>query len=556
MTSTPVGSVQDAQKQFLDQYSKLQSYLGKIQSRCANSHEGVILAGLINRFRPIAKEYADLAVFVIEGAAAVYPRLPRRYHYGQVLDKIANHIGLLDDLVAHNQSAQRPWDEDLTALVWGIASTLKNPPILFNILSPQFQYVHFNYVNAVGIIGFPVHARAKLRMSLAVFWHEVAGYLVARARYNGELEQLAQCIQRTLDTPTPGRGSEWDVYRRLFMISKLERYSTRLAVSQDSVIVDDSSELRSYFFNPAVTGFAGNAATPTGGTSTPTNDVDSDLPWQMDWAGEFCEDLFGIMSLGLTYFRTLVDVLLQKYPSLAVGDSEHPPALLRLQVALDYLDKLLPANAAARAQVVTYLSGLLSANPNLLSSLQFGPVARSLGPGVLPLRNNSDARVLSARTDVARTEWFAQIKEIASRIVDCIMGAELLKASAEKLARSREPLMGNYGKLVESILAGFEEPEYKSDDSTKAMVEQIITGYQADIAAKLDSAAGFYSGFWPANRWSASDFEAVSAARPFPNWNDARDWLKRLHDVNFSETDGESYVGQTVVITIPPRTTP
>jgi len=437
------------------------------------------------------------------------PQVRELYEYGRVLNKILDHISLLDEMSQYALSTPQPL---LEAFVWGAAGELSEMPILVPLRRPQYSYVHFNYVRSVGVIGYAIPTLARLPQDVAILWHEVAGYLVARLRRDGRLKAWALSLQNKMKDETSGSESfptAWDWYWRSFMTSTLERLSVKLNISEtergSTLVVDDSAGIRRYFNYP------------TGGddksTGKEVETVETDLAWQIDWLGEFVEDLYGIRSLGDVYFRTLASVLLQQYRVLTIGDLKHPAPLLRLQVAYGYLRR--------RRKITTPSEDLM----NALAQIEFGDV--------------------SAASDEVQPEWFSCSKTVGDIIVEILNG--VFEVDDNLFARDTTTV-SNYDQwqaIVSCIKEASATNDYNSLRYPPAaavldLVKQVRDGYTTAIDNGVKSSA----------LDQTTSFGATQGYKPS---NDAKDNLRWLHAIEFTRTDRSTSTteGQTIPLMAP-----
>jgi hypothetical protein len=482
------------QVQFDDLMKSLDSIASRIdRSETGNQWLSRVLLKLIYKFQANAGVYFSLATDVISSAKVQNSQIRELYEYGRVLNKILDHVSLLDEMSQYALSAPQPL---LEAFIWGAAGELSEMPILVPLRRSQYSYVHFNYVRSVGVIGYAIPTLTRLPQDVAILWHEVAGYLVDRVRRDGRLKAWAVELQKRLkyeEWKSESFPTAWDWYWRLFMTSKLERWAVKLNISKtedgSTLVVDDSADIRRYFNYR------------TGGDDKSTGEevetVDTDLAWQIDWLGEFVEDLYGVRSLGAVYFHTLASVLLQRYRVLTIGDLKHPAPLLRLQVAYGYLMRLGTDESYDDLRSALAPKGLDAALP---------------------------------ATDEVKPEWWSYVKAAGDIIVGVLVG--VFETDDNLFARDRVPVGSNdqWKAMVSYIHKASKANDYHSlrpplDDALFDLVSQVCSKYSTAIDdGVINNALDQATGFWTTPGYKPS--------------NDANDNLRWLHAIEFTGTDG------------------
>ena len=291
---------------------------------------------LICRFSEAAREYVDLAAKIIPCAATHNKDCPAEYHFEKVLQSVAKHVRLLAQLrdsltVTVLAGGRTPDLAAIQGIIWSISSRLPDQPVLIPVVSSRFVYVHLNYVKNVGIIGVPPYALGRPFPDLPILWHEVAGYLVARQRARGDALKQAQDLQSKLRGSPLGTHSAWYSYRQLYEDSVQQDPRVRLNIGHPSgttlasIGIADHDRIREYL------------AHDVPASKVPT--VDTDFNRQMHWFGQILEDRFGLEELGETTLTSLTRALSRAYESLDLGNESHPPPVLRLQIAREYLQR-------------------------------------------------------------------------------------------------------------------------------------------------------------------------------------------------------------------------
>ncbi|MCB1044831.1 MAG: hypothetical protein KDC35_17965 [Acidobacteria bacterium] len=323
----------------LDEFQRLMTYLQDDLEEIIPDGKGKpqrILRYLIANFRQAAKSYFDTAVATIEGATEVGQRRQKAYYYGLVLTKIEDHIGFLAELNRQlvTGDLQQPFVDDF---IRSAASHFSEPPVIITATAARFQYIHFNYVDGIGVIAYPAHVLANSVQHVNVLLHEVAGFWVARERKACRLHSLAKVLRQELQDSsyTVDQIGVWESYWGQYKRSWLERAPVKINVQADACRIENSATIRHYFKL-----LDGASSRSLSQDVTLVKDVETDDEWQMNWLGEFMEDLFGAQELHVHYFQALAHALLRTYPNPEIGDEKHPTPILRLQVVLELLNLL------------------------------------------------------------------------------------------------------------------------------------------------------------------------------------------------------------------------
>ena len=447
-------------------------------------------------------------------------------------------------------STRRSW-----RLSFERANELSQVPVLIPLRLPQYCFVHFNYVTSVGVIGYTMPALARPPQDVAVLWHEVAGYSVARAR-GGKLQNWARNLRTALmaepcspDSERTSGDTAWDWYRDSFMTSKLDRIPVRLRISSDDnrsrLAVDTSKKIRDYF-----TIKRQEDAAVYAGAAQPEY-VENDNAWQTDWLGEFIEDLYGIRSLGEVYFRTLVSTLLQNYPVLTIGDLKHPAPLLRLQVALCYLRSY--NDAKQRSVVEKTLTEFKRDYPGAIGHLQFAADA-ARDPMAATDLDDFDAAVIAGRkSDNAKREWLQCLQVVANTIArELAVFAEdpILFAPASSRSRSN-----NAWKDVVAFIQRADKPDSYQGLSRRPdeKLIELVAKVREEYCSAIDGIVKNGVSAEPSSVWIQQGYSR-KAGWDFgdapKNSDEAIAALQRLHAIEFVVTDetGPYTQGQTVVV--------
>ena len=285
------------------------------------------LDSLIGTFEKAARGYFRKAQSLITNDSNQASNYQSSAYY-EVLSRLTEHSLLLSDLARPHLEADfddqfkqfNPCNSSLTgnrALIEKIMTiistrfTLRSPSaVIFPISSLNFQFIHFNYMDGLGIVGIPPEVLTTPSWNLSVLWHEIAGYEVARISQAGKLEDWIKEI--SLDT-----------YQRVYEQSVLDNLAAEIEPREPAA----SKEPCPYRIVECdkIAGYL------------------AQKEWQADWLAEFFEDLFGVQALGGAMIEALADALAQRYDNFALGDDKHPSPNARLQVALAYLDLIAPS---------------------------------------------------------------------------------------------------------------------------------------------------------------------------------------------------------------------
>lgn len=290
---------------------------------------------LLLKFKEVATCYRRLAEQTLEREFVDAPGI-RAYYYDQILSRITEHVALLTEM-RHSRSkvTMNNWSL-INQIIRAIATRMKPTPMLIPIISSAFEYIHFNYVQCIGVIGIPLHVWANPSWNLSILWHEVAGYAASCAQCNGDLLKWATDLQQRLIA----QDGLWAYYMDRFEQSALEKVQVKMRVYNDHCSVDEGSWFRWYFKNyepQDIQEFQ----------DLPNCRVGVDYSWQTNWFRQFYEDMFGLQALELKMLETLTHVLMSRYKTPLLGDLNHPPADLRLQVGIEFLKLLYKDNQSA-----------------------------------------------------------------------------------------------------------------------------------------------------------------------------------------------------------------
>ncbi len=278
-----------------------------------------VLNKLFKTFEGKAEQYFDKGRDFIQ--TENMPPKQRGQTYHRLLLPIREHVQLLSDLArfyVKGRKREEPssWSSSLTESysllekMITIISSRFGDLAFFTISSQTFQYIHFNYMKGVAIIGIPPTVLASPPWNLGVLWHEVAGYGVALAKQRGQLKSWAAELRKFPMIKENGEIKMTNVWKKCQEI--YEKSVRATSAIEAGYNIDD-------FFS------------------------DDKVQWQENWLGEFFEDLFGVQILRDTMVESLTHALVQQYrwekkdKYLRLGDYYHPPANLRIQVALEYL---------------------------------------------------------------------------------------------------------------------------------------------------------------------------------------------------------------------------
>ncbi len=307
---------------------------------------------LIDAFIPTAENYYILAVKTIRCAKQKDDTVPVKYHFGQVLLRISDHVRLLNSLANSNNATT----DKLQALmrvaegiIWGITSRFDQKrslarPILIPLPGRQFTYIHFNYMNNLGVIGVPISLLTTPKLSLPALWHEVGGYYIASERANGRLEKQHTELRESLGGNNATIGPLWQAYLKIYENSWLQKADVQLTLNSRSCRISNSAEIRRYFLYLRDKVGVETATLPVVQT------VDKDTSWQMAWLGEFFEDLFAVEALGTLASDSLSQILARVYKNEGIGDKTHPSPALRIQVVREFLKQIGQSGPAIETQ--------------------------------------------------------------------------------------------------------------------------------------------------------------------------------------------------------------
>jgi hypothetical protein len=248
----------------------------------------------------------------------------RAYYYDQVLTRIMNHTELLTELTQSSFQQRLKYSPLIESIIAGILTRFTDAPVLIPVISSEFKFIHFNYMNNFGVIGIPLTIWTTPAWNLSVLWHEVGGYGVALAKRYGHLEQWARELVKNLKK-AKDNDLLWRYYRNSYERSALKSVPVKLEVSKKQCRVDRSRQIRHYFKYLVAD------------SESSLGDVETNIEWQMAWLGEFFEDLFGVQALKDTMLEVLADIFMRRYELPSLGDRQHPPPDLRLQVVLEFL---------------------------------------------------------------------------------------------------------------------------------------------------------------------------------------------------------------------------
>jgi hypothetical protein len=517
------------------------------------------LQTLVEEFKCAATAYFETAKVVIDGVRKANQPVNVPYEFGQVLMKIANHTALLDDIAKQGPS-ESP-ETLLEALIWTAAAELSELPILIPRLQSQNSFIHFNYVRSIGIIGYTSPALARPPQDAAIFWHEVAGYSVARALDDGHLQIWATELKCKLQEKRCSAAGEsraftyaWDWYWTSFMKSKLEQMRVKLVISRDGdasrLVVKDSAGIRRYFkFKEPDLAAA---------TANHNSNVEDDISWQVAWLGEFIEDMYGLRSLGSVYFHTQASALLQRYPDLTIGDAKHPAPLLRLQVALNFLATQ-PGNDTDASAVIKVLEDLNNAFPGAIGCLQFN---KGNADNSLPCNDldNVDVAISGSPrglTNKVKQEWLCCLRaaaKIISETVACIAASDKLfapESPAKEITvvhKIKAAVQASAEEITEGGVQVYSQAQNTSPGSRLCKSLELLESgiraqYWADVAnnMKYRTSSEQVSAF-------AKEIEKLG---DMCNAKGAMEALQRLHTIEFTRTDANGPdVGETILLPI------
>lgn len=228
---------------------------------------------LIETFDEGARIYFERAKQIVQKQKTDPNDRSQAYH--NAMAPIVDHIQLLSNIVRPFLAADDKKFKTAQVIekIVAIIATRLDGSRFMAIPSPNFQYIHFNYVANLGVIGIPPHIMAAPSWHLGILWHEVAGQTIVKARRKGDLA----------------------------------RWTNELSDSLQQKGI--SSAYQAVYQGPG--------------------------EWQTSWLGEFFEDLFGVQVIQGAMVEVLAEVLTQRYNK--GGNQEHPPINLRLQVALEFL---------------------------------------------------------------------------------------------------------------------------------------------------------------------------------------------------------------------------
>lgn len=324
------------------EYVKLGRFTGMLPSEDAEKK----LGELVTVFGSVAKAYrrkADELIAQEQDLAA------RRYAHSQINARIRQHASLLSNLFQRFPPVSLGETRDelrqvINFLSTQLSSVDSTVPFLKPLISSKFSYIHFNYIkNAMGIISIPPELAVSppdRYEDWSVLWHEIAGYAIASRPQ--EVSDWAEELAGVLDR-IPGR---WDSYRNVFLDSVAKTYERR----QPEWLKIDVETIKEHLEKAH--------GEPRGKSE-----------WEVDWLGEFFEDLFLIrvfvqknqppdqkITAGEkpAPIWALIDALSKAYPDFTTGDQIHPPPNLRVLVALAYLYQ--PFDKATFATEVTQFS--------------------------------------------------------------------------------------------------------------------------------------------------------------------------------------------------------
>lgn len=280
-------------------------FLYGAQSQDGDAHKKQILDRLRGSFKLIAKYYFELGERAIQNG----PPENKAYYNAQVISHLVEHVQLLNSMSQSSALASVDRWPLIRKVIDAISTRFEPKPILVPVISTQFEYVHFNYMENVAVINVPLNIWSTPSRSLSILWHEVAGYSVARARRNDDLKHCASDLASRLHR----KGLE-ESYRKWFLRSALERVTVRVNLNQTYPTIDAPSEFRKRLM-------------------AEVNGTD----WQLDWLGEFVEDLFIAQAFEERALEMLALALMRRYEAADLGDATHPSPGSRLQVVLEYL---------------------------------------------------------------------------------------------------------------------------------------------------------------------------------------------------------------------------
>lgn len=251
--------------------------------------ENKMLDDLLDIFDRMATSYFNQGQQCIEPISDPRERAHRNF---QLLKPVIKHSQLLADLVrphllqrdntspqndeANIMIQQRKRVEKVVAIVGERLKKKKQQggllPILY--IASSFRYINFNYLDGVGVIGFPAQIVARPSWNLSVVWHEAAG-----------------CEAKLHE----GKFKGWadDIFKNPIFVD----YQKMI----DDLKVGDSQQ------------------------------------WQTEWLKQIFEDLFGVQALGGVMVETLAHTLAENYLDFDKSDATHPTPNVRLHVALAYL---------------------------------------------------------------------------------------------------------------------------------------------------------------------------------------------------------------------------
>ena len=287
--------------------------------------ENDVLDTLIEAFTTTADAY------FYGGRSLIQPRsdpLEKSRQYAIMLDRLLDHAHTLADIARPHLEGdfKAPLLKSLPSLtstrcvlerLLAIIANRFNSPAILPIYSESFQYIHFNYIGGIAALGVPPQIFASPFWNLGILWHEMAGYQIALARNDKRLQHWAEQV---------GQSDTWDLCKKDYKLSFYKHEAVRADVTAE--------ELMSF---------------------VDKDPADPEAMWPQWWLGEFLEDLFGVQMLGSPMLSMLAHILIRYYDDLSVGDAHHPPALMRLQVVLDYLDSI---SSTETANVRKTLDGL------------------------------------------------------------------------------------------------------------------------------------------------------------------------------------------------------
>lgn len=356
MVTTIDLSMQAVDQDAANDFKELKKFVVNLKTAVESSN---IRKNLIDVFeREVSEQYFQKAKTFVEKFDTPHER---SQEYNKVLNRLKDHALFLAEFTQSHAATVLPAKsrtslEKMLGIISKRISSYNEPPFLMPLLSSDFKYVHFNYLNSsIGFVGIPpqIAADPLKGKNLSILWHEVAGHAIARARRSQEGDKL----KKWADELKKYLGKKlWADYRALYITSILENLPIKDQIKQ----AEEWKTFKELYQKQVLKEEA----------------VEANQEWQATWLAEFLEDLFWIIvfegkrtgtgEIDDTLIRILRQALMPSYSDLAIGDYEHPPVDLRMLVGLAYLD---PDNF----RVTRKKRAIYSDKPNLLDLA--GPIA-------------------------------------------------------------------------------------------------------------------------------------------------------------------------------------